>query len=51
MRNSVVDLSVSRVLDSGDIVSVGRLAQNSQGAFFQYDADYVGVSVTSLHFA
>jgi len=41
MRNSVVDLSVSRVLDSGDIVSVGRLAQNSQGVFFQYDADYV----------
>ena len=41
MRNSVVDLSVTRVLGSGDIVSVGRLAQNSQGVFFQYDADYV----------
>ena len=41
MRNSVVDLSVNRVLDSGDIVSVGRLAQNSQGVFFQYNADYV----------
>ena len=41
MRKSVVDSSVSRVLDSGDIVSVGRLAQNSQGVFFQYHADYV----------
>jgi len=41
MRKSVVDLSVNRVLGSGDIVSVGRLAQNSQGVFFQYDVDYV----------
>ena len=41
MRKSVVDLSVSRVLGGGDIVSVGRLAQNSQGVFFQYDVDYV----------
>ena len=41
MRKSVVDLAVSRVLESGDPVVVGRLAQSTQGVFFQYAADYL----------
>jgi serine/threonine-protein kinase HipA len=41
MRKSVVDLAVTRVLESGDPVAVGRLAQSTQGVFFQYAADYL----------
>ena len=41
MRKSVVDLAVSRVLESGDSVVVGRLAQSTQGVFFQYAGDYL----------
>ena len=35
-------LTVWRTLSTGDRVRVGRLAQNRQGVFFQYHADYVG---------
>jgi serine/threonine-protein kinase HipA len=34
-------LSVSRTLSMGEVVPVGVIAQNRQGVFFQYDADYV----------
>ncbi len=34
-------LQVSRVLETGENVLVGYLAQNSNGAYFQYDEDYV----------
>lgn len=34
-------LSVTRTLASGQQVTVGVLAQNRQGVFFQYDADYL----------
>src|SRR5690554_6522320 len=35
-------LTVTRVLATGQAVTVGVLAQNRQGAFFQYAADYLG---------
>ena len=41
MQKFVVDLAVSRVLESGDPVVVGRLAQSTQGVFFQYAGDYL----------
>lgn len=34
-------LAVSRTLSAGERVSVGVLAQNRQGVFFQYDAEYL----------
>jgi serine/threonine-protein kinase HipA len=34
-------LVVQRMLSTGNRVNVGRLAQNQQGVFFQYDADYI----------
>ncbi|EMR4053841.1 type II toxin-antitoxin system HipA family toxin [Acinetobacter nosocomialis] len=34
-------LSVTRTLTTGEVVSVGVLAQNSQGVFFQYDTNYL----------
>lgn len=34
-------LSVSRTLSTGKVISVGVLAQNRQGTFFQYDAQYL----------
>ncbi len=34
-------LNVSRTLSTGSSVAVGTLAQNRQGVFFQYDAEYV----------
>lgn len=37
----VQKLHVSRTLESGQKVSVGVLAQNRQGVFFQYDQDYL----------
>lgn len=35
-------LTVTRTLTTGQAVMVGVLAQNRQGVFFQYDADYLG---------
>ena len=35
-------LTVTRTLATGQTVTVGVLAQNRQGVFFQYDADYLG---------
>ena len=35
-------LTVTRTLATGQAVTVGVLAQNRQGVFFQYDADYLG---------
>lgn len=37
----IQQLQVSRILSSADRVCVGVLAQNRQGVFFQYDADYL----------
>lgn len=37
----VAKLSVDRRLSSGETVSVGTLAQNRQGTFFQYDDGYL----------
>jgi len=34
-------LNIQRTLSTGEIVSVGVLAQNKQGAFFQYDQTYL----------
>jgi len=34
-------LTVTRTLTTGQAVTVGVLAQNRQGVFFQYDADYL----------
>jgi len=34
-------LIVNRILSTGESVSVGILAQNRQGVFFQYDAEYL----------
>lgn len=34
-------LLVRRTLSTGDVVAAGVLAQNRQGVFFQYDADYL----------
>lgn len=34
-------LNVSRTLSTGSRIAVGTLAQNKQGVFFQYDADYL----------
>ncbi len=39
----VRQLAVNRRLAAGDTVRVGELAQNRQGVFFQYDADYLRV--------
>jgi len=38
---SIQKLNVQRTLTTGEIVSVGVLAQNRQGVFFQYDESYV----------
>lgn len=35
-------LFVNRVLSTGEQVTVGTLAQNRQGVFFQYEEDYLG---------
>ncbi len=35
-------LNVARTLATGKVVSVGVLAQNRQGVFFQYDDSYIG---------
>lgn len=35
-------LNVQRTLSTGEVVPVGVLAQNRQGAFFQYDESYIG---------
>jgi len=37
----VQKLVVSRTLSKGDVVSVGTLAQNRQGVFFQYNTHYL----------
>lgn len=34
-------LNVTRTLSSGEQISVGVLAQNRQGVFFQYTDDYL----------
>lgn len=34
-------LSVTRTLTTGELVSAGVLAQNTQGVFFQYDTEYL----------
>jgi len=34
-------LNVQRTLSTGQCATVGTLAQNQQGAFFQYDANYL----------
>jgi serine/threonine-protein kinase HipA len=34
-------LNVSRTFSTGSRITVGTLAQNKQGVFFQYDADYL----------
>jgi len=39
---SIQKLNVGRTLTTGEIVSVGVLAQNRQGVFFQYDEGYLG---------
>ena len=39
--NPVNKLEVTRTLSTGERALVGVLAQNKQGAFFQYDADYL----------
>ncbi|MPW37615.1 type II toxin-antitoxin system HipA family toxin [Vibrio sp. B1Z05] len=38
---SIQKLNVERTLTTGEIVSVGVLAQNHQGVFFQYDKSYL----------
>ncbi len=38
---SIQKLNVGRTLTTGEIVSVGVLAQNRQGVFFQYDENYI----------
>lgn len=38
---SIQKLNVARTLTTGEIVSVGVLAQNRQGVFFQYDENYL----------
>ncbi|MHA2940249.1 type II toxin-antitoxin system HipA family toxin [Vibrio sp. RC27] len=38
---SIQKLNVERTLTTGEIVSVGILAQNRQGVFFQYDEKYL----------
>jgi len=38
---SIQKLNVGRTLTTGEIVSVGVLAQNRQGVFFQYDENYL----------
>ncbi|OEE76397.1 type II toxin-antitoxin system HipA family toxin [Vibrio genomosp. F6] len=38
---SIQKLNVERTLTTGEIVSVGVLAQNRQGVFFQYDENYI----------
>ena len=38
---SIQKLNVGRTLTTGEIVSVGVLAQNRQGVFFQYDETYI----------
>lgn len=40
MSETVRRLDISRMLESGESVVVGVLAQNTQGVFFQYDAGY-----------
>ena len=40
MSETVRRLDISRILESGETVVVGVLAQNTQGVFFQYDAGY-----------
>lgn len=51
----VKKLEVHRTLSTGEKVSVGVLAQNRQGVFFQYDQDYLrkfdNLSPFSLNFA
>ncbi|RKF22125.1 type II toxin-antitoxin system HipA family toxin [Alginatibacterium sediminis] len=39
---SIQKLNVGRTLTTGEIVSVGVLAQNRQDVFFQYDESYLG---------
>lgn len=50
----VKKLEVWRKLTSGMTIKVGELAQNKQGVYFQYDADYLNkyknVSPFNLHF-
>ena len=38
---SIQKLNVGRTLTTGEIVSVGVLAQNHQGVFFQYNENYI----------
>ena len=38
---SIQKLNVGRTLTTGEMVSVGVLAQNRQGVFFQYDENYI----------
>ncbi|MBJ7536467.1 type II toxin-antitoxin system HipA family toxin [Marinomonas transparens] len=38
---SIQKLNVQRTLTTGEMVSVGVLAQNRQGVFFQYDENYI----------
>jgi len=38
---SIQKLNVERTLTTGEAVSVGVLAQNRQGVFFQYDENYI----------
>ncbi len=38
---SIQKLNVERTLTTGETVSVGILAQNRQGVFFQYDDIYL----------
>ena len=39
---SIQKLNVHRTLTTGETVSVGVLAQNRQGVFFQYNEEYIG---------
>ena len=39
---SIQKLNVQRTLTTGEVVSVGVLAQNRQGVFFQYNESYIG---------
>ena len=49
----VQTLDIHRTLSSSEVVFVGRLAQNRQGVFFQYDENYIrqfgNLSPFSLH--
>ena len=41
-------LTVKRTLSTGEKVLVGKLVENSQQSFFQFDEDYLGTHSSSL---